>query len=46
MVQIKSLIYNSVPEGLPVAGKDLVVESRELVWFSPPTFDVMLMYVS
>jgi NADPH-dependent curcumin reductase CurA len=29
MVQIKSLIYKSVPVGAPVAGKDLVVESAE-----------------
>jgi NADPH-dependent curcumin reductase CurA len=29
MVQNKSLIYKQVPEGLPVAGRDLVVEVRE-----------------
>ncbi|KAI5781804.1 hypothetical protein EDC01DRAFT_751908 [Geopyxis carbonaria] len=30
MVQNKSLIFNSVPHGFPVAGKDLVVKETEL----------------
>jgi NADPH-dependent curcumin reductase CurA len=29
MVQNKALIYKSVPEGVPVPGKDLVVEARD-----------------
>lgn len=30
MVQNKSLIFNSVPEGYPEPGKDLVVRETEL----------------
>ena len=30
MVQNKSLIFNSVPEGYPEPGKDLVVRESEL----------------
>ena len=30
MVRNKSLIYNSLPHGLPVPGKDLVVKESEL----------------
>lgn len=29
MVQNKGLVFKQVPVGLPVAGKDLVVETRE-----------------
>jgi len=29
MVQNKALIFKKVPQGLPVAGKDLVSETRE-----------------
>ena len=30
MVQNKSLVFNSVPEGYPEPGKDLVVKESEL----------------
>lgn len=30
MVQNKSVIFNSVPEGYPVPGQDLVVKAAEL----------------
>ena len=36
MVQNKSLVYNSHPEGYPVPGKDLVVKTSELDLESVP----------
>jgi hypothetical protein len=36
MVQNKALIFKKVPQGLPVPGQDLVVETREFDLNSPP----------
>jgi hypothetical protein len=33
MAPYKALIYQSLPEGLPIAGKHLVVETRDMVSF-------------
>jgi hypothetical protein len=31
MVENRALIYKSIPDGVPVAGKDFAVESRQIV---------------
>ena len=42
MVQSKALIFNSVPDGFPIPGKDLVIQSSEVDISKAPEGGVVL----